>query len=128
KTTLRVVGSTPADTFQPPPNLGPAGASKWQSIMADFVIEDRAGLELLAQLCGACDDLDMTSAVIARDGLMVRTRTGVVKEHPLLHHKTSLVSFIRKTIHGRGLVGARGKAAGRPPLTVGVGPHDEDDD
>jgi hypothetical protein len=130
KPTLRVVGSTPVNAFEPPANLGKSGASKWQSIMADFVIEDRAGLELLTQLCGAIDDLDVTSATIARDGLMVRSRNGVVKEHPLLRHQIALRSFICRTIQRLGLDVEPVKSVGRPPMKVGVGPHDdyEDDD
>src|SRR5262245_42197890 len=99
KPTLKLVGANPppppVNAFQPPPNLGASGANCWKQIMAQYAIEDAGGVQLLSQLCLALDDLDVTSAAIERDGLLVRGRSGL-KENPLLRHQLGLRSFISR--------------------------------
>jgi len=67
---------------KPPRHLGKAGAKLWREIVADFGIDDPAGLALAA-VAGEClDRLRAAQAAIKADGLTVTDRYGCPKCHP----------------------------------------------
>ena len=113
KPPLKLVGPTVADPSSPPGTLGKAGASLWRTIMAEYDIADSGGREMLAQACAAADGIVESGEVIARDGLMLRTKSGP-KEHPLLKHQLALRSFVMRTLARLGLDVEPVKSIGRP--------------
>ncbi len=65
KPLLSVVdGSTP-NRLAPHATLGKAGAKLWQTLLADFAIEDSGGLQMLLQICSAADALSSDSEIEA---------------------------------------------------------------
>ena len=67
----------------PPATLGKPGATLWRSIMSEYQIEDSGGLAMLEQACAAVDRIAEYAEVIARDGFVIRVKSGL-KDHPLL--------------------------------------------
>ena len=78
KPTLTVIGQVPQprSDLKPPRPLGVHGAANWAAIQGDLGIRDSGGTELLMQICLAIDRLDQVAALIAQDGLMIRSRGG----------------------------------------------------
>ena len=89
---------TETTLLRPPANLGPAGAKLWQSITREYRIDDAGGNEMLIQICATADRVEEYAATIARDGLTVRTKTGV-RDHPLLKHELAARAFITRALH-----------------------------
>ncbi|MDA9521478.1 hypothetical protein XI06_14235 [Bradyrhizobium sp. CCBAU 11434] len=87
----------------------------WQSLLADFVIDDAGGREMLTRICEAADSLAEYDAEIARDGTTIKTRNGL-KDHPLLKHRLATQSFIVRSLHRLGLdIEPTRNTVGRPP-------------
>jgi hypothetical protein len=87
----------------PPRPLGVHGTALWNRVLADYDIADVGGRELLAL---ACEQLDRAVALreqIDQDGLVIKTRTGVLKDHPALRHELAARAFIAKTLLKLGL-------------------------
>jgi len=103
KPNLAIVDSSPLNPLAPPATLGAAGAKLWSSIQADFRIDDAGGREMLQQICGAADTVADCDAIIAADGRLIRTKNGVLKEHPLLKAQLAARSFIVRSLHRLGL-------------------------
>jgi len=62
-------GYTQGGTVSSPPRqLGEHGLALWNSVMAEYRIEDRGGIELLAQACTALDRAESLAQAVARDG------------------------------------------------------------
>jgi hypothetical protein len=112
-----VTADAPAPTAnQPPRPLGHHGLKLWASICAEYQIEDPGGRELL---CLACESLDRASSLreaIARDGEMIRSKSGM-RENPALKVELACRAFIVRTLVRLGLNIADPplREPGRPP-------------
>ena len=70
----------------PPRKLGRHGSDLWQTVQAEYSIEDPGGLELLAQACAALDRAEALAERINADGEVIVVR-GVPKPHPCLREE-----------------------------------------
>jgi hypothetical protein len=114
KPQLTVVGTAPTG-IQPPRPLGKHGNKLWLAIQREYKI-DVGGIERLAQICGAVDRLEVLAEEIARDGVVIRTRSGTVRSHPGVRDEIALRSFICRTLARLGISSEPLQALGRPPL------------
>ena len=57
KPTLTVIDQLKPDRLAPPASLGEAGRKLWESVHADFVVTDAAGLETVLRICEAVDKM-----------------------------------------------------------------------
>jgi hypothetical protein len=111
---LHVV-NTERTTAKPVRKLGRHGLDLWRSIMSEYAIVDSGGVEMLMQACEGADRLQEITESIARDGVMLRTKTGL-KENPLLKAEIALRSFVCRTLARLGLdVEPLRSGPGRPP-------------
>ena len=114
------IASTETTRVLPPRKLGPHGMALWNSVMAEYLIEDRGGIELLAQACAAEDRAEALADAIARDGEVVRSRAGVPRSHPAVKEELALRAFICRTIERLGLnVETIKPGPGRPTKPLG---------
>jgi len=111
---LTVVGQAAQNGPPPPRRLGPAGETLWNSIQAEFRIEDCGGQELLMQCCLAADRTEELAATIDEDGARIVGKNGI-KEHPLLKHELAARAFICRTLARLGITSEPLKPIGRPP-------------
>jgi hypothetical protein len=88
--------------FAPPATLGEAGRKLWQDLHRDFVLEDSGAHTMLLEICSAMDNLADYDEEIGRDGVTIRTKSGV-REHPLLKHRLATQSFVVRSLHRLGL-------------------------
>ena len=115
KPKLTLVQTKP-NPLAPPSTLGQAGAKLWQRIQQEFRVDDAPGAATLEEICAAADRLSEYAEAIARDGPMIRTKTGVLKDHPLLKHELATRAFITRALHRLNLdVEAPRDTVGRPP-------------
>jgi hypothetical protein len=100
---------------EPPRLLGSYGRSLWDRVLAEFTIDDPAGLEML---CGACESLDRAERLreqIDRDDEIVRTKTGL-RDHPGLRHELAARAFVSRSLQRLNLdVEPLRSGPGRPP-------------
>jgi hypothetical protein len=105
--------------ISPPRPLGAHGIALWNSIMREYAITDRGGLELLVQACATVDRVEALREAIDRDGEVVATRTGP-KAHPALRDELAGRSFIVKTLERLGLnIETLKPGPGRPTKPLG---------
>jgi hypothetical protein len=101
--TLTVIeSSSKPDPLAPPASLGEAGRKLWQDLHRDFVLEDSGAHTMLLEICSAMDNLAEYDEEIGRDGVTIRTKSGV-REHPLLKHRLATQSFVVRSLHRLGL-------------------------
>ena len=112
---LTVVGEGPENGLKPPRKLGPAGASLWARIQAEFAITDVGGIELLCLACQALDRAENLAEAIARDGEVIHTRAGVPKTHPAVRDELQCRAFAAKMLQKLGVTDEPLKSIGRPP-------------
>jgi hypothetical protein len=112
KPPLTIVDHT-STTISPPRKLGHHGMALWNGVMTEYRIEDRGGIELLAQACAAVDRVEALAAHINADGEVIHTRNGP-KPHPALREEFSGRSFICRTLERLGLNLEAIKPMGRP--------------
>jgi hypothetical protein len=112
KPPLTLVGST-STGVQPPRKLGKPGTLLWTGIQAEYVIDDRGGIELLAQACAALDRVEALAYYIQRDGEMLKTRNGL-RVNPAVREELALRAFICKTLERLGVNIEAIKKPGRP--------------
>jgi P27 family predicted phage terminase small subunit len=95
----------PSATGIPPPRqLGEHGTALWRRIQAAYVIDDPAGIEILAQACAAVDRAESLRELIDRDGPMIRTsKGGPLRDHPALRHELGCRAFICRCLSRLGL-------------------------
>jgi hypothetical protein len=86
----------------PPRALGRHGMALWQTVQAEYAIEDPGGIELLAQACAAVDRVEALAERINADGEVLITK-GVPKPHPALREELSARSFVCRTLERLGL-------------------------
>jgi hypothetical protein len=118
KPKLEIVGPSTADPSAPPAMLGKAGRKLWQAIQSEYIITDCGGLALLEQICATVDEIAECSAIIARDGRMIRGKFGP-REHPLIKTQLSLRSFVVRTVQKLGINFEATKPFGRPSAGFG---------
>ncbi len=81
--------------------------------MTEYRIEDRGGIELLAQACAAADRVEAIAAAIDRDGETIHTKNGP-RAHPAIRDEWAGRSFICKTLERLGITVQSVKPIGRP--------------
>jgi|SRR5215472_14728115 len=99
--------------IKPPRKLGDLGSSLWESVQAEYRIDDAAGIELLMQACAAADRIARLSEMIDRDGEMIETKNGP-RAHPALREELSQRRFICRTLERLGLNLEPTRPVGRP--------------
>ena len=82
--------------------------------MSEYRIDDRGGIEILAQVCAALDRAEALAAEIDRDGPTIMMKTGL-REHPALRAELGCRSFITRNLQRLGLNLEAIKPIGRPP-------------
>jgi hypothetical protein len=105
-------------SISPPRKLGKHGLSLWNAVMAEYAIQDRGGIELLAQTCAAQDRVEALAEAINRDGETIHTRNGP-KAHPALRDELAGRAFIVRTLERLGLNVETIKPVGRPSKGFG---------
>ena len=68
---------------KPPRGLSREAKSWWRKLIAEYTIEDEAGLLVLATALEAFDRMRQAQAALDKDGLVVTDRFGQPKAHPL---------------------------------------------
>ena len=124
KSRLTLVDQSDVTSLSPPATLGQTGGNLWQTIMTEYDIRDSGGREMLRQACEAADRVAEFSAIIKRDGPVVRTKMGP-KDHPLLKHEQAARSFIVRSLGRLGLDVEPVKSIGRPAAKGWTGYADE---
>jgi hypothetical protein len=115
KLPLAIVNNLTATGPQPPRTLGEHGRSLWDRVMAEYRVDDVAGIEFLTLACQAIDRAEALAARIAEDGEIVRTPNGI-KCHPAIKEELACRSFIVRTLQKLGLnYEPLRSAPGRPP-------------
>ena len=69
---------------------------------------------MLAQACAALDRSEECAAAIARDGVTMRLKAGLSKDHPLLKHELAARAFVVRTLGRLGLDVEPIRPVGRP--------------
>jgi hypothetical protein len=103
-----------SSTHPPPRKLGRHGTSLWDAVTTEYHIEDRGGVELLAQACAAVDRIEALAERINVDGEVIDTPNGP-KPHPALRDELAARSFVCRTLERLGLNLEAVKPMGRPP-------------
>lgn len=73
-----------------PSGLCPEARQLWREIIADYQIDDAAGLSILRGLCETLGRLRDVQAQIQKDGLTVPGYNNQVRPHPLLKTEAEL--------------------------------------
>jgi hypothetical protein len=100
-------------TLSPPRKLAEHGLALWNSIMTEYFIQDRGGVELLMQACEAADRVAALTAKIDADGEVIQGRNGP-RAHPALKDELAGRSFICRTLERLGLNLEAVRSVGRP--------------
>ena len=117
KPPLAVVDQPQSDPPAPPRTLGPIGR-----VQSEFLIDDCAGVELLAQACETADLVQELSDCVARDGKMIPTKSGI-RANPLLRDMLSARAFVCTTLRRLGIVDERVARMGQPSSPSWRGPN-----
>ena len=118
KLTLVAPASDPGGT---PDIFGPAGTRLWKAITGEWLIEDAASLEVLQQCCHSADMVARLRQLIDQDGACVRTKGGLIREHPAVRHELAYRQFIVRALGKLGvLTEPLLDGPGRPPKFGGV--------
>jgi hypothetical protein len=115
-----------AKGLQPSRSLGKAGATLWAQITTEYDLSDSGGRELLCLICEALDRVERLRKEIDKDGEVVTTKEGNIRDHPALRHELAGRSFISKGLQKLGLAleTTPMRGVGRPPGPgLGVGPE-----
>jgi hypothetical protein len=96
-----------------------SGGTKLRKEITEAYDLEPGGLALLAQTCEAVDRLALVVAQIARDGLMVRGRSGQ-RPHPLLKAELALRGMIGRNLQRLGVGLEPVQSVGRPGRGIGI--------
>ena len=72
---------SPANRIRPPPDLSASARKLFLGIVADYRVDDTAGVALCGEAARAYDRLTEARRIIARDGCTQRDRFGQEKIH-----------------------------------------------
>jgi hypothetical protein len=103
---------------KPPRPLGTHGLQLWRSVMAEYRIEDRGGIEMLAQACAALDRAEGLAERIAKDGSVIYSKAGP-KSHQAVKDEIAARAFVVRTLARLGLSVEAVKPVGRPSYGFG---------
>jgi len=67
---------------KPPTGLSPAAKSWWKKLIAEYEIEDQAGLLILETAMRAMDRMSMASALVDQHGAVTVDKFGQLKANP----------------------------------------------
>jgi hypothetical protein len=101
---------------KPPKHLRPAGAAFFGSVLADYAINDSAGLALLQAAAEAVDRMTAAREAIDRDGEIIRDRYDCPKTHPACSLERDARSGFLAAMRGLNLELEPPRPMGRPPL------------
>ena len=93
-----------ANQSQPPADLQRTGRDLWGTVTHEYEFNDSGSLILLAEACRAIDRAEQCAKVIARDGPLITSTNGTIKEHPLLKVELLARSFATRTLIRIGIV------------------------
>jgi hypothetical protein len=113
KPALTVVDPTAAE-LRPPRPLGPAGTQLWNDVLNEFTLDDCAALQLLCLAAESLDRAQRLSAAIAKDGEMIRTKSGI-RINPAIKDETACRALAARLLQQLGLLSEAIKPVGRPP-------------
>jgi hypothetical protein len=116
---LAVVGALAPPADRPPHKLGKPGQKLWDAICSEYVFDDAAGKETLYHICAAADLVEPCAEQVRRDGAVVRSKGGIVREHPALRPQQAARSFIVRTLAKLGIGAEPVQTVGRPPSGYG---------
>ena len=114
KPSLKLVPPPSSNPSAPPRDLGEPGLKLWQSVMAEYDVQDTGGREMLAQACASLDRAEALAERIQQDGEVIYTKAGP-KDHPALKHELANRAFVVRTLSRLGLDVEAIKPVGRPP-------------
>ena len=114
KPRLNLVQPGTDQALSPPASLGEVAAGLWQSIMHEYGIHDAPGLSMLREICFATDRAERCRQQIEIDGALIETKTGQLKDHPLLRHELANRAFAVRALARLGLDVEPLKPIGRP--------------
>jgi hypothetical protein len=93
----------PAATgVEPPRPLGSQGRGLWNRVQAEYDVSDPAGIEFLTLAAESLDRAQALSEAIERDGMVVRTPSGL-RSHPALREELANRAFVTRTLQRLGL-------------------------
>ena len=100
--------------------LSKTGRTLWDAVFKEYDIGDAGGKELLLQACEALDQAASMRRAIDKDGELITTRNGSLREHPLLKPELARKTFVVRTLARLGLNVEPLRSVGRP-LRGGTG-------
>ena len=107
---------------EPPSDLHRTGRGLWSTVTKEYELNDSGSLILLGEACRAADRAEQCAKVIARDGPLITSPKGTIKDHPLLKVELLQRSFVSRTLLRLGIIDPPKKPVGRPPRGgLGVG-------
>jgi hypothetical protein len=99
-----VIQLRPADVLaKPPGKLGRTGAKLWRDIVSVYEFDSAASYQTLYEACAAADRAQQLRERIDRDGVVLTTATGVLKDHPALRHELASRAFVVRSLARLGL-------------------------
>jgi hypothetical protein len=102
KTHLEVVTDPVAKVGSPPRKLGAAGLALWNSVTAEFAIDDSGGRELLCLACQALDRAEELKSIIDKEGAVLRSKAGV-KSHPAVRDEIQCRALVARLLKQLGV-------------------------
>jgi hypothetical protein len=128
KPILKVVPAARKGNNPPPRPLGHHGQSLFDRVLSEYDVSDVAGRELLTLACQSLDRAEALREAIDRDGELLMSRTGVLREHPGIKPELANRAFVVKTLGKLGLdLEPLRSGPGRPTNRGGwVPPRDEE--
>ena len=115
-TSLRLVPTALNQGPIPPRQLGPEGMSLWARVTSAYSFTDEGSLEMLAQACQSLDRAEQLAAEIARCGVVMTGRGGMVRENPAVKGELACRAFLTRTLSRLGLCYEPVRQAGGQPL------------
>jgi hypothetical protein len=86
-------------TFDEPPRpLGDLGRDLWNAIRLNYTPTDYIDAELLYQACAASERAESCRQLIEREGEVITTSSGCMKDHPLLKHELANRAFAARAL------------------------------
>jgi hypothetical protein len=102
KAPLKVAAEN-SDPNTPHGKLGSTGLALWRKVTSAYEFADPASYELLYQSCAAADRAAELARLIDKDGALLFSANGVVKDHPALRHELANRVFLCRTLARLGL-------------------------
>jgi hypothetical protein len=112
---LRVIPAQPQGHGVPPPaHLDEVGAALWHRVVADYVFDDPASYQILADACLCTQRAERCRKLIDAHGELLQTKYGP-KPNPLIRDETQLRALTARLLEKLGLTFEAIRTPGRPP-------------